>query len=106
MSTITKEGSFVTQITTIETESGKQDELLAVLTERARFMASQPGFMSISLHRSLDGTSIVNYVQWTSRELLEEAHRAPEFRERWPEVSELSNAAVPTLYEVVHTQTK
>lgn len=106
MSTITKEGSFVTQITTIETESGKQDELLAVLTERARFMASQPGFMSISLHRSLDGMSIVNYVQWTSRELLEEAHRAPEFRERWPEVSELSNAAVPTLYEVVHTQTK
>ena len=106
MSTITKEGNFGTQITTIETEPARQDELLAVLTERARFMANQAGFMSISLHRSLDGTKIVNYVQWTTRDLLEEAHRAPEFRERWPEISELAKAAVPCFYEVVHTATK
>ena len=55
---------FVTQITTAEAEEGKQDELLALMTERARFMARQPGFVSISLHRGLDGRRIVNYVQW------------------------------------------
>ena len=106
MSTITREGGFVTQITTIATEPNRQEELLGILTERARFMAGQPGFLSISLHRGLDGKSIVNYVQWTSRELLEEAHRAPEFRERWPEVGDLSHGATPSLYEVVHTETK
>jgi heme-degrading monooxygenase HmoA len=42
---------------------------LSLMTERARFMASQPGFISVSVHRSLDGRSIVNYIQWQSRDL-------------------------------------
>jgi hypothetical protein len=49
----------VSQITVIEPEQGKQAEALALMTERARFMARQPGFISISLHRSLDGRRIV-----------------------------------------------
>ena len=54
----------VTQITIIEAEPEKQAEALSIMTERARFMARQPGCISISLHRSLDGRRIVNYVQW------------------------------------------
>lgn len=50
----------VTQITIIESDPEKQAEALSVMAERARFMASQPGFVSISLHRSLDGRRIVN----------------------------------------------
>ena len=53
--------------------AGKQAEALALMTERARFMARQPGFISVSLHRSLDGRRIVNYIQWKSRDLLESA---------------------------------
>ena len=34
----------VTQITVIEPEPGKQAEALSLMTERARFMARQPGF--------------------------------------------------------------
>ena len=68
----------VTQITVIEAEPGKQAEALSLMTERARFMARQPGFVSISLHRSLDGRRIVNYVQWQSRDLLQSAHKSPE----------------------------
>jgi hypothetical protein len=33
------------------------------MTDRARFMARQPGFISVSLHRSLGGRRIVNYIQ-------------------------------------------
>jgi hypothetical protein len=32
------------------------------MTDRARFMAHQPGFISVSLHRSLGGRRIVNYI--------------------------------------------
>jgi len=60
----------VTQITVIEPEPGKQADALSLMTERARFMARQPGFISISLHRSLDGRRIVNYIQRQSRDLL------------------------------------
>jgi len=70
MPEIRAHSDFVTQITTAEAEDGKQDELLALMSERARFMTRQPGFISISLHRSLDGTRIVNYVQWACMVML------------------------------------
>ena len=39
----------VTQITVIEPEPGKQAEALSLMTERARFMARQPGFISADI---------------------------------------------------------
>jgi heme-degrading monooxygenase HmoA len=70
------------------------------MAERARFMARQPGFVSISLHRSLDGRRIVNYVQWQNRELLQSAHKSPEFRKAWRKFDELTDQIDPNLYEV------
>jgi heme-degrading monooxygenase HmoA len=91
---------IVTQITVVEPESGKQSEALSLMTERARFMARQPGFISISLHRSLDGRRIVNYVQWQSRELLQSAHKSPDFRKEWSLLDRLTDDIDPHLYEV------
>jgi hypothetical protein len=67
----------LTQITVIEPEPRKQAEALSLMTERARFMARQPGFISISLHCSLDGRRIVNCIQRRSRDLLQSSHRSP-----------------------------
>ena len=92
----------VTQITVIEPEPGKQAEALSLMTERARFMAHQPGFISVSLHRSLDGRRIVNYIQWQSRDLLQSAHQSPEFRKEWGHFDQLTDEIDPHLYEVVH----
>jgi heme-degrading monooxygenase HmoA len=90
----------VTQITIIESEPGRQKEALSLMAERAQFMARQPGFISISLHRSLDGRRIVNYIQWQSRELLQSAHRSPEFRKEWDRFDHLADEIDPHLYEV------
>ena len=90
----------VTQITVIEPEPGKQAEALALMTERAHFMAGQPGFISISLHRSLDGKRIINYIQWQSRELLHTAHQSPEFRKEWTKFDQLTDEIDPHMYEV------
>jgi heme-degrading monooxygenase HmoA len=90
----------VTQITIIEPEPGKQAETLAVMHERARFMATQPGFVSISLHRSLDGRRIINYIQWQSRDLLQSAHKSPEFRKEWGHFGDVTDTIDPHLYEV------
>lgn len=90
----------VTQITVIEAEPGSQQEALSLMTERARFMARQPGFVSISLHRSLDGRRIVNYVQWQNRELLQSAHHSPDFRKAWRRFDEMTDQIDPHLYEV------
>jgi quinol monooxygenase YgiN len=94
----------VTQITTVQLPPDKRDAVVRLMTERARFMARQPGFVSVSLHRSEDGSHIVNYVQWKNREQLEAAHKAPEFREKWPEFGQLADRIQPALYEVVHVE--
>ena len=86
----------VTQITVIEPEPGKQAEALSLMTERVRFMAS------VSLHRSLDGRRIVNYIQWQSRDLLRSAHQSPEFRKEWGQFDQLTDEIDPHLYEVAH----
>ena len=105
MPEIQPRGAPVTQITVAEVEDGQhQDRLLEVMTERARFMATQPGFVSISLHRSLDGKRVVNYVQWASRDELAAAHKTPEFRARWPEVGQAADEIEPALFEVVHVE--
>lgn len=92
----------VTQITVIESEPGKQAEALSLMTERAHFMARQPGFISISLHRSLDGRRLVNYIQWQSRDLLQSAHQSQEFRKEWGRFDQLTDEIDRHLYEVAH----
>ncbi len=94
----------VTQITTVKVATEHQSEVLDLMKERARFMATQPGFVSISLHRSEDGGHIVNYVQWKNREQLEAAHHSPEFRKKWPRFGILVKEAEPCLYDVVHVE--
>jgi heme-degrading monooxygenase HmoA len=100
MPEIRTENQPVTQITIVEPEPGKQAETLSLMKQRARFMARQPGFVSISLHRSLNGSRIVNYIQWRNRELLHAAHHSPEFRKEWGHLGAISDEIEPHLYEV------
>jgi quinol monooxygenase YgiN len=104
MPEIRETNDIVTQITTVEVSPDNQSEVLDLMTERARFMATQPGFVSVSLHRSEDGSHIVNYVQWKNRKQLEAAHHEPEFRKKWPRFGELVKDVEPCVYQVVHVE--
>jgi heme-degrading monooxygenase HmoA len=96
-----KNDDLVTQITTVKVAPEHQSEVLNLMTERARFMATQPGFVSVTLHRSSDGSHIVNYIRWRGRDELAAAHHSPEFRKKWPRFGELVKEAEPCLYDVV-----
>jgi heme-degrading monooxygenase HmoA len=106
MPQIAASNGIVTQITTVSVPPDKQDDALRVMQERARFMAKQPGFVSISLHRSKDGGHIVNYIQWKNRDQLMAAHHSPEFRDKWPEFGRLTEEIEPCLYDVVMVEEK
>ena len=99
---IQADNQSVTQITIIESEPEKQAEVLSVMRERAKFMSRQPGFISISLHRSLDGRRVINYIQWQDRVRLRQAHQSPEFRREWGHFDQLTDEIDPNLYEVSH----
>jgi heme-degrading monooxygenase HmoA len=104
MPEISESNPLVTQITNVKLQPDTQQEVIDLMTERARFMATQPGFVSVSLHRSEDGSHLVNYIQWKDREQLEAAHHAPAFRRQWPRFGELVSEVDPSLYEVVHVE--
>jgi heme-degrading monooxygenase HmoA len=61
-----------------------------------------PGYISANIHKSLDGTRVVNYAQWQSREAFEAMLKVPEVVPHMQEATKLS-AVEPHLYEVVFT---
>jgi heme-degrading monooxygenase HmoA len=104
MPEIRENAGVVTQITTVKLPPDNQDEVLSLMIERARLMAKQPGFVSVNLHRSKDGSHVVNYIQWTNPDKLKAAHHSPEFRKQWPRFGELVKEIEPCLYDVVHVE--
>ena len=101
---IRQDDGIITQITTVKLPPDKQQEVLNLMIERARFMATQPGFVSVNLHRSKDGSHVINYIQWTNAEKLSAAHHAPEFRRKWPRFGEIAKEIEPCLYDVVFAE--
>ncbi|MFJ9363612.1 antibiotic biosynthesis monooxygenase family protein [Nocardia sp. NPDC101769] len=53
----------VTQINVFTVDPGRQQPLIDYLARAAQVASEVPGWISASLHRSLDGTRVVNYAQ-------------------------------------------
>ena len=63
-------------------------------------MRHLPGFVSANIHRSLDGTKVVNYAQWQSREAFQATLRDPAVTAYFAELAEIGTPD-PVLTEVV-----
>jgi quinol monooxygenase YgiN len=63
MPVIRTDAGIVTQINTFTVAPADQQTLIDVLIEAARFSRETSGWISASLHRSHDGTRVVNYAQ-------------------------------------------
>lgn len=67
--TVDAGSDVMTLINVFNARPGAQQRLVDVLCEAGRtVMPTMPGFISASVHRSDDSTSVVNYVQWRSKE--------------------------------------
>ena len=68
MATIEKNRGLMTLVNVFTVTSDKQSELADLLVHATEeTMRHLPGFISASIHRSLDGTKVVNYAQWRSQ---------------------------------------
>jgi len=69
MPTIAKNNDVITVIIIFAVEAERQQELVDTIVE---FLESavkyQPGFVSASIHKSLDGLRVMNYAQWKTQE--------------------------------------
>ena len=58
---------IVTQINVFDVPDGRQQPLIDHLSKAASVASEVDGWISASLHRSLDGTRVVNYAQSADR---------------------------------------
>lgn len=63
MPIIKSETGIITQINVFTVPSGEQAALIDYLSSAASVAREVDGWISASLHRSLDGTRVVNYAQ-------------------------------------------
>jgi quinol monooxygenase YgiN len=69
MTTISKEKKLITLINLFTVDPAKQQQLVDLLIQATESSIRHiPGFISASLHRSLDGAKVAMYAQWRSVE--------------------------------------
>ena len=69
---------MITLINVFTVEPANQQRLVDLLTRATdEFVSRAPGFLSATLHRSLDGTKVTMSAQWRSREDYEAMRRDP-----------------------------
>jgi quinol monooxygenase YgiN len=71
MPEIVPDSDYATFINSFRCEPSAQNEVVSINVDIVEDVASKfPGFISASVHRSIDGTLVVNYLQWESAEHL------------------------------------
>lgn len=97
---ISREGNLVTLINVFET---KPEQQRALVDQWIRFVESvkeEPGMIGTALHRSTDGTRVINYAQWRSE--ADFNRFVKKYREQMEARRLLAERINPHLYEVVY----
>src|SRR5436309_15540081 len=100
-STIVTGDEILTLIDTFTCAEVRQNELVDVLERSAREVFSKiDGFISASVHASLDRTRVINYMQWRSVQDFDNAELNADVRKHLDEVMAVAESADPRLFHV------
>lgn len=100
MTAIVANSQIVTAVTVFTVVPEQQQKLVDILMRAAKAVRKRPGFISINIHRSLDGTQVLTYSQWQSRQAFEDALQNASVIPYVQAVLKLATFE-PHLYEVV-----
>jgi quinol monooxygenase YgiN len=97
------EDAVATFINVFDVDPSKQQELIEILKEGTeKVMRKRPGFVSVNLLASADGTRVVNYAQWRSPDDVKATMGDPEAQAYAKRAAEIAKAT-PHPYRVVAT---
>ena len=99
MTTIATNNNLVTLINVFTVEPENQQRLVDIFVEAGHMMSKRAGFISANIHKSLDGTRVINYVQWRSKEDFEAISNSPETMVHFDEIKKLAKGNT-SFYEV------
>lgn len=78
MTTIATDADVLTLVNVFEVKPEDQPKLVNLLVDATQqTMRHLPGFISANIHKSVDGTRVINYAQWRSREDFEAMKKNP-----------------------------
>ena len=98
---IRADAAVITLINVFTVAPANQQQLVERWQEATEdVMRHQPGFISASIHRSYDGTKVINYAQWESREQFAAMFQDPKASARLTQLAELGTPD-PVVCEVV-----
>jgi hypothetical protein len=94
-------GDYITLINTFTCPEVRQNELVAALEKAtAELFIHQPGFISGSIHASLDRTRVVNYAQWARVEDFDAIQHVPGIQQHLAQIMAIVESADPRLFNV------
>ncbi len=100
-STISVDAPHVTLINVFTVAPDRQAELVAALDRAtAEIFVTVPGFRSANIHASVDGTRVINYAQWESREHFEAIFGRDDVRQHMSQIMAVAENADPRLFTV------
>jgi len=103
MTTISKDANLITFINVFTVDSANQSRLVELLIKATDASVRHArGFVSSSLHRSLDGTKVTMYAQWRSLEDYEAMRKDPGPLPLFQEALTIAKFE-PGMYEVVES---
>lgn len=96
----------VTLINVLTVDPERQDDLVDLLIASTEgSVRERPGFVSASIHPSLDGSRVVNYAQWRTEDDFLAMARDPETRKQLAAARAIVERNEPNLYRVACTAT-
>ncbi len=103
MPEISKDNGLATLINVFTVAPEDQQRLVDMLNDATeKTMKHLPGFVSASIHKSLDGVRVANYAQWRSRADFEAMLKNPEAVVHMKPITEIATFDAH-LYEVSET---
>ena len=104
MATIATDQDLITLVNVFTVEPERQAALVGLLADATTAIFHRfPGFVSANIHRSLDGTKVVNYAQWRRVEDYEAMLADPVARQHMSEAAAAAVSFEPHLYRVEFT---
>jgi quinol monooxygenase YgiN len=101
MPKIAKNNDVITVIIIFAVEPERQQELVDTIVEfLEKGVKNQPGFVSSSIHKSIDGVRVMNYAQWQTQEDYQAFVNNPTMRQLGAKLSEFQ-LHESHIYEVV-----
>src|SRR4051812_47691937 len=103
--TIVPGDQVLTLINTFTCADVRQGELVAALEKSVtETLTRVDGFISASVHASLDRTRVISYMQWRSPADFDQAELQPKVREHLAEIMAIAESADPRLFHVSSVQ--